>query len=269
MAERRLGLLAAGVAFFAMLAIFPALGALIGLFGFLADPAIIEDGLDVAAEFLPEDALSLIQSQTADLMNTASRTLGVASALGLLVAAWSARLGVDALIQGLTVIYGGSPRAGLWNIVTALTMTLVLIGVGVTAMAAMLIAPLILAILSPFIPVGSWIPLLAETLRWAISITVLVCGLGIFYRYGPNRPESSRSPFFSPGLFLALVVWAAASAGFSLYLTHFDSYNEVYGSIGAAIVLMLWFYISAYSVLLGAALNFVLEEPGEFSNPRR
>lgn len=253
-------MVAAGVAFFAMLALFPALAALIGLVGFVLDPAVISDFLEIGSEFLPEDALRLIEAQTNDLLGADPASLGLTSAISLLAAAWSARLGVDALIRGLTVIYGGGPRNGFWSILTALAMTSVLIGVGVTALAAMLIVPIVMAIISPFIPLGSWIPSVAEALRWAISIAVLIIGLGILYRFGPNRQEGSRSPFLSYGLFLALTLWALASMGFSIYLSHFDSYNEIYGSIGAVIVLMLWFYISAYAVLIGAALNYVLEE---------
>ena len=266
MEERRLGLLAAGVAFFGMLAVFPALAALIGLFGFFADPAVVEEALELGSEFLPEEALDLIEAQIVDLLSTTSRTLGIASVFSLLMAAWWARLGVDALIRGLTAIYGGSPRSGLRSTATALALTGILIAVGVTALAAMLVIPIVMAVFSPFIPVDSWIPLLTETLRWGISIAVLVVGLGLFYRYGPNREDSARSPFLSAGLLLALALWSAASLGFTLYLTYFDTYNEIYGSIGAAIVLMLWFYISAYAVLVGGALNFILEErhpPGQ------
>jgi membrane protein len=260
MGERRLGLLAAGVAFFAMLALFPALAALIGIFGFVADPVVVEEALELGSEFLPEEALELIEAQIADLLDTASPALGLTSAISLLMAAWWARLGVDALIQGLTAIYGGNPRGNIRSTLTAITLTVILIAVGVTALAAMLVIPIFLAIFSPFIPVGSWVPVLAEALRWGVSIAVVVVGLGVFYRYGPNRPESGRSPFLSAGLLLALALWSAASLGFSLYLSHFDTYNEIYGSIGAAIVLMLWFYISAYAVLMGGALNFVLED---------
>jgi len=259
--ERRLGLIAAGVAFFAMLALFPALTALIGLFGLIADPAVVSDVVEIGAEFLPEDALLLVEAQIADLLSAPADTLGVASAVSLLAAIWWARLGVDALLQGLTAIYGGNPRGGVRGTVAAVSMTVILIGVGLVALAAMLVVPIFLAIFAPFIPVGSWVPILAEILRWAISATVLVIGLGIFYRYGPSRPERMRSPFLSPGLILALGLWGAASVGFTVYMSYFDTYNEVYGSLVAAIVLMLWFYLSAYAVLLGAALNYVLEGP--------
>jgi len=268
MGERRLGMMAAGVAFFAMLALFPALAAVIGLIGVWADPIVVEDALEVAAEFLPRDAYELIEEQTAQLLDADAPALGLTSIISLLAAAWSARLGVDALMQGVNAIYGGTARGGIRNLFVALSLTVVLIAVGVTALFAMLIAPLILALITPFIPPGSWFPIVIEILRWAISLAVLVVGLGVFYRYGPYRPETARSPFFSPGLLLALCLWAAASAAFTLYLSYFDNFNEVYGSIGAVIVLMLWFYLSAYAVLLGAALNFTLEEGAEYRASR-
>ncbi len=258
--ERNLGLIAAGVGFFAMLAIFPALAALIALVAFWADPAIVEEALDLLAEFLPPDAFDLIADQIERLSATASPGLGLASAVSFLAAVWSARLGVGALVQGLNAIYGGRSRGSVRDIATALTLTAVLILVGVVAVVAMLFAPLTLALAAPFLPADSVVPVVAEALRWLISLGALTIGLGLFFRYGPNRPERRRSAFLSPGLALTLVLWSAASVGFTVFLNNFGNYNEVYGSIGAVIALLMWLYISAYSVLLGAALNYVLEK---------
>lgn len=261
MGERQLSLIAAGVAFFAMLAIFPALAALIGLVGFWADPGIVQDTLDLMAEFVPAEAHAILADQTARLIGTTPRTLGWASAVSLLAATWSARRGVGALAQGLNAIYGGSRRGGLWDMAVALALTGVLIGVGVVAVAAILITPLALAVLSPFLPPASPIPQIAGLARWAVAVSALVVGLGLFYRYGPNRPDRQRSPFLSAGLMLAMAVWGSASVGFTLFVANFGNYNEVYGSIGAAIALLMWFYISAYAVLIGGALNYALERP--------
>lgn len=259
MGERHLSMFAAGVGFYAMLAVFPAIGAVIALVAFWADPAIVQDLLDLLAEFAPEDALTVITDQTQRLVATTSRTLGWASILSLLAATWSARLGVGALAQGLNAIYGGSQRGGLWDIVVALALTGVLIGVGTIAVAAILFAPLVLALVSPFLPADSLLPRLAELIRWAVAIAAVVTGLALFYRYGPNRPNGRRSRFLSPGLALAMALWSGASIGFTLFVANFGNYNEVYGSIGAAIALLMWFYISAYAVLIGGALNYVLE----------
>jgi membrane protein len=260
--ERNLGLIAAGVAFFAMLAIFPAVAALIALVGFLADPAAVDDALAVMADFLPQEAFSILSDQIDRLTGAPSQTLGFASVLSLGAATWSARLGVAALIQGMTAIYGGAPRSGPRGIILALFLTVLLIGVGVVAVTAMLFMPIALALVGRFLPGDSTLPFIAEVLRWAVALGALIIGLGLFYRYGPNRPKNQRSPFLSHGLFLALFLWSAASLGFSIFLTNFGNYNEIYGSIGAVIALLMWLYISAYAVLIGAALNHVVEKNG-------
>lgn len=257
--ERHLGLIAAGVAFFAMLAMFPAVAALIALAGFLVDPAAVENTLEMMSDFLPDEAFSIVADQIERLTGTASETLGLTSALSFAVATWSARLGVGALIQGMTAIYGATQRGGFRGTVLALFLTVLLIGVGVIAVTAMLFTPVVLAIIDRFLPGNSNLPLVAEVLRWAVALVALIVGLGLFYRYGPNRPKAMRSPFLSPGLFLALILWSAASVGFSIYLANFGNYNEIYGSIGAVIALLMWLYVSAYAVLIGAALNYVIE----------
>lgn len=271
MGERQLSLVAAGVAFFAMLAVFPAIAALIALVGFWADPVVVQDTLDLAAEFVPPEAFAIVSDQTERFISATSRNLGWASILSILAATWSARLGVGALAQGLNAIYGGAQRTTLRDIALVLALTAVLIGVGIVAIAAILLTPLALAILTPFLPPGSFVPILAEWMRWGVSGVALVVGLGLFYRYGPNRPDGRRSPFLSAGLFLAMAVWGLASVGFSLFLANFGNYNEIYGSIAAVIALLMWFYLSAYAVLIGGALNYALEkvlpEPGAEPGP--
>lgn len=257
--ERHLGLIAAGVAFFAMLAIFPAVAALVSVVGLLTDPETVSDLMETASDFLPEEAFDLVAQRASTLASTTSGTLGLTSLVSLLFALWSARLGTGALAEGLTAIYGGVPRSGLKGILIALSLTLLLIGVGLIAITAMLLVPAVLAIISIFVDDSRFLFFVAEIIRWAVAITALVIGLGFFFRYGPNRPEARRSPFLSPGLFLALGLWTSASLAFTFYMSNFGNYDELYGSIGAAIILMLWFYMSAYAVLLGAALNHRLE----------
>lgn len=252
--ERHLGLIAAGVAFFAMLAIFPAVAALVALFGFWADPAVIDTQLDLMSEFIPPDAFALLDAQVNRLIALNDSTLGWTTALSLLVALWSARLGVAALVQGLNAVHGVQNRAGLWHLAIAVLLTGAMIAVALVALATMLILPVVLA----FFPLGGFYGTAAEILRWALALMVVLGGLSVFYRYGPNR-NGPRGSWLSPGLFFALLLWATASFGFSYFLSNFGNYNEVYGSIGAVIALLMWLYISAYAVLLGAALNAVLE----------
>lgn len=260
MGERQLGLIAAGVAFFSMLAIFPAVGALIAIVGFMADPAAVDQALVMADDFLPEEAATILSEQIERLTATPNEALGLTSIISLLAALWSARLGVGALIQGMTAIYGAEPRSGIRGTILALVLTVVLMGVGAIAVIAILVAPVILSLVTQFLPGDSFVPLIAEIARWSVAIVALVIGFGVFYRYGPNRPKEERSPFLSYGLFLALFLWIVASIGFSIFLANFGNYNEVYGSIGAVIALLMWLYISAYALLIGAALNHVVEK---------
>lgn len=242
-----------------MLALFPGLAALIALVGLWADPEVVRESLDMAADFVPDEAFAILDDQAQRLVRGGNSGLGLASLISLAAAIWSARLGVGALIQGVNAIYGGTPRGGLWEILLALTLTGLLIGVGVISIAAILLTPLIMAVVSFFLQQESMLFWIAEILRWLVALSAMIVGLGFFYRYGPNRPGSRRSPFLSPGLALAILLWGAASVAFTVFLANFGNYNEVYGSIGAVIALLMWLYISAYAVLIGAALNHALE----------
>ena len=261
--ERHLGLIAAGVAFFAMLAVFPAIAAMVSLSALWLSPESVPELMATASDLLPEQAYDLVSERALQMVGTASGTLGLTSAVSLLLALWWARLGAGALADALTAIYDGQPRGGLRGTVVALGLTLMMIGLGLTAILAMLVVPLLMTAIGWFIEDGGLLYWLAELLRWTVALGALSIGLGLFYRYGPYRPDSRRSPFLSPGLFLAIGLWTTVSLGFTLYMANFGNFDEIYGSIGAVIVLMLWFYFSAYAVLIGAVLNYRLERRNE------
>lgn len=253
-ADARLGLIAAGVAFFSMLAVFPGIAAVIALFGYFADPQVVLTQAKLLADFLPPEAFQIVQTQVQALVLTHVSTLGWTSIVTTLAALWSARAGVAALIEGVNATHAGNDRGNVSHILASAVLTLVLVGVALVALAAAILVPILLAI----VPLGPFVALAAGVVKWAISLGVVLFGVGLAYRYGPNRPDR-RSPWLSPGLLLAVALWAAASVGFSYYIANFSSYNRVYGSIGAVIALLMWFYISAYVILLGAALNAELE----------
>ncbi|KAA9007953.1 YihY/virulence factor BrkB family protein [Histidinibacterium aquaticum] len=245
-----LGLISAGCAFFGVVAIFPAMAAIVALFGLIADPSVVTDQLELMREIMPQDAYAIFARQVYSLLATQSDTLGWASVLSLGVALWSARLGVAAIMQGLNEIHGRPSRGGVRHVFVALLLTASLIGVALTALVAVVISPILLA----FLPLGPYATVAAEAVRWATALTVLLAGLGILYRFGPNA-KGERPPWFTPGAWTAVILWLAASVGFSIYLSNFGNYNRIYGSIGAVIALMMWFYISAYLVLMGAVMN--------------
>ncbi len=256
MGDRNLGLIASGVAFWAMLAIFPGIAALIALWGYQADPGVVAAQLPLLRDFLPDDGYRLISNQVNTLVAANVSTLGWTSVISTLIALWSARTGVGALVQGVNAISGKQNRGGLRDMVMAFVLTFALMGVAIVALVSFVVLPIVVA----FVPLGPLAGLAVSAARWVVALGVVVMGIAVIYRYGLNRPDARPRPrWFTPGLALAVGLWAFASWSFSFYLSNFGNYNEIYGSIGAVAALLMWFYISAYVVLLGAALNAELE----------
>ena len=241
-----------------MLAVFPAVAALVSLWSVLSDPAAIEGQLSLIEEFLPEEAFALLGDQVDRIAVDVDGTLGLAGIVSLLVTLWSARLGVGALIQGLNAVHGVPDRSGVGHTLLALGMTVALIGVAMVSLATVVVLPVVLA----FLPLGGLTYLALRAANWAVVLLVVLGAVALVYRYGPNmRP---RVRWLSPGLWLSVGVWAAASVGFSWYMSNFGDYGAVYGSLGAVIALLMWFFISAFAVLLGASLNATLgDEPDQ------
>ncbi|WP_333867767.1 YihY/virulence factor BrkB family protein [Cypionkella sp.] len=256
--QAEIDLIAAGVAFYAFLAIFPAAAAIIAIWGFVSDPAVIQQEVALLKGFLPPEAFSLISDQITALLAVNSGNLGLTTLASTALALWSARAGVAALMRGLNAIHHLPNRSGHLHQLRALVLTFVLVGMVLSAMTIAVILPLIVA----------YLPDIAQ--RFALAETNLVLGIvagvlavGLAYRLGPNY-TTSRTPLLSWGLLVAVVLWFFATRSFMLYLANFPSYNRVYGSIGAVVVLLIWLYVSAYAVLLGAAVDAELNgEPDQ------
>jgi membrane protein len=244
-------LVAAGVAFYAMLAVFPGISATIAIWSAFSDPAVIHQYLAVAQEFIPQEAYGLLNEQIQSWLIGPRATIGFGTLLSALVTLLSARAGVAALVLGLNVIHGTKPRNTIWSFVLGYIMTVSLVGVMLLAMATIVIVPIAIN----FLPFHEYTSILLSGLPWAAMLLLMLTALGILYRYGPNIKAGRRDPIVSLGAVLATAVWGLSSLALTYYLANFGSYNKVYGSIGAVIALMFWLYISALSVLLGAALN--------------
>ena len=249
-----LDLISAGVAFYGMFSIFPAVAACIAIFSLVADPVVIEQQLALLQDVIPADAYTLFEDQITRLLSAPSAALGWATLVSVGIALWSARAGVGALMRGLNQIEGVPARSGLRHFGVAILLTISLIGVSLVALAMVVVAPIVLA----FVPLEREWTGTINTVRWAVALFVLLAALGIFYRFGPNSKDTGRTPWLSPGAVLTVALWFAASWGFSTYLTNFGNYNEIYGSIGAVIAMLMWLYISSFLVLLGAAINVAL-----------
>ena len=248
--QAELSLIAAGVAFFGFLALFPAAAAIIAIVGFVSDPGVIRADVALLRNFLPPDAFALISDQIETLLSVNSGNLGLTTLLSTAFALWSARAGVAALIRGLNAIHQRPNRSGHWHQLRALMVTFTLIGLALAAMVVAVVMPLVIGLL----PLGAIeVRILAEK-NLLIGTVLVVLALIVAYRLGPNHGPNPP-PVLSWGLLVALVLWIAAARGFTFYLANFPSYNQVYGSIGAVAALLMWLYVSAYAVLLGAAVD--------------
>jgi membrane protein len=254
--RHNLSLMAAGVAFFAMLALVPAITALISLYGAIADPAQIALHLDLLRPVLPDGAFAILESQTDRLLSARPGALGLASALSLMIAVWSSRAGVTALVSGLGVINGdASHRSLLGDLAVAHVLTLLLMGVGILSLSAVVVAPAAIAILPDRMTPGMTV----QVTKWGIALVAVLVGIGALYRLGPARAEF-RPAWISTGSVAATLMWVVVSVAFSAYVGNFASYNQVYGSLGAVVALLMWFYLSAFVILLGAEINAELRD---------
>lgn len=253
-AEDHVSIVAAGVAFFGLLAIFPAIAALVSIAGLILDPATIQSQLATLSAALPPEAAQIVADQARDVAGAGS-SIGLAAAGGILIAIYSASRGMKSLMDGMNIAYGEDEDRGfIAQNVTALALTLFLIVGVVVAFVVVLAAPVVLG----------WLALsqLADTLiswgRWPFLAVLTVFGLSVVYRYGPSRRDPAWR-WVSPGAVLATVVWLVGSVAFSVYVTNFGGYNETYGALGGVIILLLWLWLSGFVVLLGAELNAAVE----------
>ena len=248
-------LIAAGIAFYAILALFPAIAALVAVYGLVSDASDIGQQLETARRFLPADAYSLIETQIIELTTAGDQKLGFASILALLFALWSARAGVYGMVTGLNVAYSETDeRTLLWSYVLTLILTAVLLVVVIVAILAIVVVPAALQMID-LDNQAAWI---AAVLRWPIVLAAVMFGISVLYRYGPDRKEA-RVQWISWGSVIATALWLLGSLLFSFYVSNFANYNATYGSLGAIAGLLMWFFVGAFIVLLGAELNAELE----------
>ena len=251
----RLSIVAAGVAFYSLLAIFPALIALVAIYGLAFEPTEVEEQVAALGGVLPEQAAGILMNQLHELTSTSGAALGVGAIGGLLLALWSASTGMRALMAALNVAYKEDEKRGFFHLYgTALLLTLGALVGTLTAMGLLPALPVALQFLGLEDAMKRYVGIAA----WPILVLTMMIGLAIVYRYGPSRREP-KWRWVSWGAVVATVLWITGSLLFSAYVSKFGRYNEIYGSIGAIIILLMWFLLSAYAVLIGAELNSEME----------
>jgi membrane protein len=253
--EDRLLAIAGGVVFFGLLAIFPALAAFVSLYGLFADAGTISKHIDLATGILPATTLDIFREQIGRIVTSANSTLGFAFILSLGLALWSANAGMKAVIDALNVIYGEKEKRSFVKLtLVAFAFTIGIIVFMLLAIAGVIVLPIVLNTIG----LGAFSETLMRISRWPALLLVIVLGLACLYRYGPSR-LGARWQWLSVGAVLAAVIWLVASILLSWYLEKFADYNATYGSLGAGVGLMMWMWVSAIAILLGAEINAEME----------
>lgn len=254
-ATDHVSLVAAGVAFYALLAIFPAVTALMALAGLVMEPAEVTAQLEALTNLIPEEAANIILDQAVSVTGSEETGLGWAFLIGLGLALYSASKGVGSLMEGLNVAYDEDETRGfVTKLIWTLGLTLMLIGVLLLGLAATVAVPAIVA----FLALPDWFETFLTYGSWVLLAALTVVALAVLYRYGPAR-DNAEWKWLTPGSVIACILWIVASVGFSIYVSNFGSYNESFGSMAGAIILLMWLWISAFIVLLGAEFNSEME----------
>jgi membrane protein len=251
--EDQLPLLSAGVAFYALLSLFPMVIAAVSIYGLVADPKAVQDQIANLTKLLSPETAELVGKQLIEVTNGAGGALGLATVIGILTALWSASSGMKALITGVNLAYDETETRKFFKLRgLALLFTL----------GAMALIGVALATIVGYPPIADNLP---TVLRWLVAIVrflilggLLVVALAVVYRFASDR-DQPRWSWVSPGSLVATLLWVLATIGFAIYATYFGNYNKTYGALAGVIILMFWLYISAFVVLIGAELNTEME----------
>jgi membrane protein len=248
-------IIAAGVAFYAFLALVPALIAVIAVYGLVANPADVREQITSFLSALPQDAQRLMSKQLSSVSRKAGTGTGIAAGIAIGAALWSASSGIAALNTGLTIVNRETETRGpVKRRLLALVLTLFAV-VGVLVMLALVVA---LPSALERVGIRGIGARAVELARWPLLAGILLVGLAVIFRYGPQR-DRPQWRWVSPGAIVAVLVGLAASIGFSVYVSLLGNYNKTYGALGAVVIMLLWLYLMSFAILFGAAINAELE----------
>ncbi|MCJ2036817.1 YihY/virulence factor BrkB family protein [Methylobacterium sp. J-068] len=245
---------AAGVTFYSLLSLFPAIAALVSCYGLVADVGSINDHLASMQGVLPSGAIEIIGDQVKRIAAKGNGTLGLTFFTSLLLSLWSANAAMKAMFDALNVVYEEQEKRSFVMLnLRSLTFTIGALGFTILALTGIVVLPVVFRFVG--LSDTAW---LIALLRWPALLMVLLGGLSLLYRYGPSR-ERPRWRWVGVGGAVAGLLWLVASILFSWYVSSFGNYNETYGSLGAAIGFMTWIWISTTIVLLGGEINAEME----------
>ena len=262
--EDRLLSLAAGVVFYGLLALFPAITALVSSYALFADPVTISNQLAMLQTVMPSGGYGIVEQQVERIAAGTTSGLSLAFFVSLAIALWSANAGLKAIIDALNIVYGVKEERSFIRLnVVSLAMTVCTVAGLMLAIASVVVMPVVLS----YLPLGGAGATIVAWLRWPALILLSMIALALLYRFGPNRAQP-RWEWFSAGSIFAGLGWLAGSLALSWYLSNFADYNATYGSLGAGVGLMMWLWITAIVVLVGAELNSEIEAARHAEEPR-
>jgi membrane protein len=252
LSNHRVGLLAAGVAFYSLLSLFPGIAALVALAGLWMVPEDIRAAADTVRSLMPEDAAQILLSQLDQIASAPTGGLGFAAVVGFAVALYSASRAVGALVDAVSAVRGTAPEVGwLAMLLTRLVLTLLMICIAALMMASILVVPVFIGLVLPTSQAAPWIALL----RWPIVAGFIFLGIAVIYRSADGSLRRSKRQFLTSGAMAAGLVILPASIGFSIYIEGFTDYTAAFGALGGAVTLLVWLWLSAYIVIGGAGLD--------------
>ena len=253
--EDRVLAVAAGVVFYGLLALFPAITALVSSYALFAKASTINEHISMLAGVLPEDAVGIVREQVDRVLAKGDVKLGLAFLISFLLAVWSANGGMKAIIDALNVVYEEDEKRGFFKLnAVSLAFTFGGLVAVLLAIGSVVALPIVLSTIG----LGTITDALFRIGRWPVLVMTMLVGLALLYRFGPSR-RAARWRWLSVGSVLATLTWLAGSALLSFYLANYANYDATYGSLGAAIGLMMWMWMSTIVVLLGAELNSEIE----------
>lgn len=251
----KFSVIAAGVAFFTMLSIFPAITFFVTLYGYVADPDIVSQHTDALKSVLPPGGWEILDRQISQVAEASRGRLGLGLLISVAVTLYTSGAGLRALVDALNIVYHEREGRGLLGFnALVLTFTVGAFLTGLFSLGVIVAVPVVLEA----IQLGGLTRALITYLPWVLLILVMNFAIGALFRFGPSR-KFPRVKWISLGSVLATLVWFALSLGFSYYVSEFGAYNKVYGTLGAVAALLVWFWLSSYTVILGAALNAEIE----------
>nr|WP_294507585.1 YihY/virulence factor BrkB family protein [uncultured Rhodopila sp.] len=249
--ENNIFLVSGGVTYAVLLALFPALAALVSIYGLLLDPVQVERQVEALADVLPPESTQMVADQLHKLVTASSGSLGLSAVVALLFALWSASRGMSGMITALDIAYREKETRGFFKLnLIAIGLTLLALVGGTVSIALVGVLPAAMQVVG----LGADVQWVVTGLEWPLLILLVMTGLSVLYRYAPNR-KTARWRWVSPGAIIATLLWIAGSVGFSIYVTHFNSYDKTYGSLGGVVIMLTWLYLSAFAALFGAVIN--------------